>query len=257
MLQITHGLAHTLTALNGDATVRALLALVDESRLLLERSRPWNGIEQQAMDAYRCEWADRYVHHSAAIAGSRMSELDVELVLENGYIPQHTRRRDLYMVKGIADGWAYAQLWAREPAPLTVDLVKRLHEVTALDAPPAERGQIRAQAVDDMRLLVATVKAAAVHPIVKTIVVHLAFNTIAPFIVCNGRTSRQLHNFMLLAYGYAPVAVEHDANRDDHHAWRQWRDNGDAIPCLKMLCLDIHQEHQRMMDMITTLRTPM
>ena len=69
--------------------------------------------------------------------------LDTELVLEGEFVPSDGPARDIFAAKGVGDGMDYVRRWAQEHAPLNVDLVKRLHEVTALDVQPVMRGQFR------------------------------------------------------------------------------------------------------------------
>ena len=61
------------------------------------------------------------------------------------------------------------------------------------------------------------------HPILKAAGFHAMFENIHPFTDGNGRTGRQILNLMLMAAGYRPVAIKHDAGRSYGKVWKHGR----------------------------------
>lgn len=76
---------------------------------------------------------------------------------------------------------------------------------------------------EDMEALVDAVNGSKDHPILKAAGFHAMFENIHPFTDGNGRTGRQILNLMLMAAGYRPVAIKHDAGRSYGKVWKHGR----------------------------------
>lgn len=272
LLQRIKDLPATLDRLEQDQHIHQLLSTIDHAKTKLESTRPWDGVEESAIDDYRHDWLSRYVYNSNAIEGSTLTLLDTELVLEGEFVPSDGPARDIFAAKGVADGMDYAHRWAQEHTPLNVDLVKRLHEVTALDVQPVMRGQFRPygyiaritattvktadplEIYEDVEALIESFRSSMAHPILKAAGFHTFFENIHPFADGNGRTGRQLLNLMLLEAGYPPVAIKHDAGRNYGHSLEQWQIDDNAHPFLEILASSIQDEQNAMATIITNLR---
>ena len=220
-----------LDSLERDAEVSDLLRRSDAARERFRQMFPLDGVEQSAFEDYRKEWMARYVYNSNAIEGSTLTLEDTELVLEGEFLPTDSPARYIFAARGVADGMAYAERFAEEERTLSVEMIQKLHEVTALDMQPALRGRFRPygyqaritatrvktadplEIYEDMEALVDAVNGSKDHPILKAAGFHAMFENIHPFTDGNGRTGRQILNLMLMAAGYRPVAIKHDAGR--------------------------------------------
>ncbi len=198
--------------------------------------------------------------------------LDTELVLEGEFVPSDGPARDIFAAKGVGDGMDYVRRWAQEHAPLNVDLIKRLHEVTTLDAQPVMRGQFRPygyiaritattvktadplEIYEDVEALIESLRSSTAHTILKAAGFHTFFENIHPFADGNGRTGRQLLNLMLLEAGYPPVAIKHDAGRNYSRILEQWQIHDNAHPFLEILESSIQDEQNAMATIIINLR---
>ena len=132
-----------LDSLERDAEVSDLLRRSDAARERFRQMFPLDGVEQSALEDYRKEWMARYVYNSNAIEGSTLTLEDTELVLEGEFVPTDSPARYIFAARGVADGMAYAERFAEEERTLSVEMIQKLHEVTALDMQPALRGRFR------------------------------------------------------------------------------------------------------------------
>ena len=60
-------------------------------------------------------------------------------MLEGEFVPTDSPARYIFAARGVADGMAYAERFAEEKRTLSVEMIQKLHEVTALDMQPALR----------------------------------------------------------------------------------------------------------------------
>jgi len=256
-------LPDTFCRLKSDPTVSESLARADESKRRLAGLLPLDGVEQSAIDEYRRDWLARYVYNSNAIEGSTLSLKDTELVLEGGFLPARAPARYIFAARGVADGMAYVERFVDRKHPLDIDVIRRLHEITALDVQPALRGEfrpygyiarIRGAAVktadpleiwDDLEALLAAADGGDAHPILRAAGFHAMFENIHPFADSNGRTGRQILNMMLMQAGYEPIAIKHDAGRTYVGRLKQWQAYGDPVPLVRMIanCVVREQDH--------------
>jgi len=233
---------------------------------------PLDGVEQSALEDYRREWMARYVYNSNAIEGSTLTLEDTELVLEGEFVPTDSPARYIFAARGVADGMAYAERFAEEKRPLSVEVIQKLHEVTALDMQPVLRGRFRPYGYmaritatrvktadpleihEDMEALVDAVNGSEVHPILKAAGFHVMFENIHPFTDGNGRAGRQILNLMLMAAGYRPVAIKHDAGRSYGKSLEAWQVDGDPKPFISQLVQCVDQEERAVAEIVGGLR---
>lgn len=183
-----------------------------------------------------------------------------------------TVRNDIFAARGVADGMAYAERFAEEKRTLSVEMIQKLHEVTALDMQPALRGRFRPygyqarvtatrvktadplEIYEDMEALVDAVNGSKDHPILKAAGFHAMFENIHPFTDGNGRTGRQILNLMLMAAGYRPVAIKHDAGRSYGKSLEAWQVDGDPKPFISQLVQCVDQEERAVAEIVGRLR---
>ena len=214
----------------------------------------------------------RYTYNSNAIEGSTLTLEDTSLVLEGEFVPSDSPARYVFAARGVADGMAYVREYAKEGRKLNEELIRRLHEVTALDLQPFARGTFRPYGYlaritatrvktadpleirDDLQVLVDVLNGSGAHPLLKAAAFHAMFENIHPFMDGNGRTGRQLLNYMLLAAGYRPVAIKHDAGRVYARSLESWQVDGDPIPFCTAVLDCVEQEERAFIDLVEGLR---
>lgn len=99
-----------------------------------------------------------------------------------------------------------------------------LARITATRVKTADPLEIR----DDLQVLIDVLNGSGAHPLLKAAGFHAMLENIHPFMDGNGRTGRQLLNFMLLKHGYRPVAIKYDAKRDYARGLESWQVDGDS-----------------------------
>lgn len=262
----------TLSRFMSDPAVSESLARADESKRRLACLPPLDGVEQSAIDEYHRDWLARYVYNSNAIEGSTLSLKDTEQVLEGGFLPARAPARYIFAARGVADGMAYVKRFVDRKHPLDIDIIRRLHEITALDVQPALRGEfrpygyivhIRGAAVktadpleirDDLEALLAAADGGDAHPILRAAGFHAMFENIHPFADGNGRTGRQILNIMLMQAGYEPIVIKHDTGRIYVEQLEQWQAYDNPAPLTCMIANCVAREQDRIGEIVSDIR---
>lgn len=248
--------------------LRRIDALKGRARAL----EPLDGVEEMALSDYDRDWLVRYTYNSNAIEGSTLTLEDTSLVLEGEFVPSDSPARYVFAARGAADGMAYVREYAEEGRKLDEELVRRVHEVTALDLQPFARGTFRPYGYlarttatrvktadpleirDDLRSLIDGLDGCAAHPLLRAAGFHAMFENIHPFMDGNGRTGRQLLNFVLLRNGYRPAAIKYDAGRAYARGLEAWQVDGKPDSFCSIFLDCVEQEEQTLVDLIERLR---
>ncbi len=245
LLQRIRALPSELSGLENEQGTAERLRRIDELKDQAHALEPLDGVENMALADYDRDWLVRYTYNSNAIEGSTLTLEDTSLVLEGEFVPSDSPARYVFAARGVADGMAYVRKYASENRKLDLDLIQRIHEVTALDLQPFARGAFRPYGYlaritatrvktadpleirDDFESLIDVLCNSGVHPLLKAAAFHTMFENIHPFMDGNGRTGRQLLNFILLGHGYRPVAIKYDAGRAYARSLETWQVDGD------------------------------
>lgn len=261
-----------LNALEGGREISEHLRRVDALKDRARSLEPLDGVEDMALADYDRDWLVRYTYNSNAIEGSTLTLEDTSLVLEGEFVPSDSPARYVFAARGVADGMAYVREYAKEGRKLNEELIRRLHEVTALDLQPFARGTFRPYGYlaritatrvktadpleirDDLRSLIDGLDGCAAHPLLRAAGFHAMFENIHPFTDGNGRTGRQILNLMLMAAGYRPVAIKHDAGRSYGKSLEAWQVDGDPKPFISQLVQCVDQEERAVAEIVGRLR---
>lgn len=125
-----------------------------------------------------------------------------------------------------------------------------LARITATRVKTADPLEIR----DDLESLIDVLCNSGVHPLLKAAVFHTMFENIHPFMDGNGRTGRQLLNFILLGHGYRPVAIKYDAGRAYVRSLEAWQVDGDPTVFCSIFLDCMEQEERAFINLVEGLR---
>ena len=227
----------------------------------LRQLEPLSEDEVLGQQSYDEAFLVRFTYNSAAIEGSTLSLIDTALVIEGEFMPSDPadkRLSDIFAARGIADGVAFAHRARQEKRAVTEDLIKDIHERTALDCQPRVRGAYRTNAVylrgsqtvpaavDHVRPLMGDLifafEHAEGHPLLNAAAFHVLFENIHPFADGNGRCGRIILNYMLECAGYPPIALK-AANRATYlTSLEDWQVRDNPQPFVAMVCDQIVEE---------------
>ena len=180
----------------------------------------------------------RSTHYSTRIEGNRLTLAQAEQVVEGRKTTFHGRERDVKEVRNYWNALMRVEEWAAKKAPLTEEVIRRLHALVEKGArarPSMYRdGQnairdsasraiiyLPPQAGDVPRLMAGLVawfkqaeKAHVPAPILAGLA-HYQFVTIHPYYDGNGRTARLVATFILCRAGYG---LNGFFSLEEHHA---------------------------------------
>lgn len=248
--------------------------LIADAREATERLRglyPLSRDERTAIESYNGSFLSRFTYNSAAIEGSTLTLRDTALVLEGEFEPSDdARARDVFAAMGIRDGCLFAARAREAGRDLDEDLIRDIHERTALDCQPAARGAYRLSTVYISGSLTSTADPLSVrelmgdlvyahgnsteHPITWAAAFHAMFENIHPFADGNGRTGRIIMNHMLMESGYPPIAIKASTKSRYYQALEDWQVRGDFAPLVERTAECIVEEAEARCEAIEMTR---
>ena len=248
-----------------------LVAGAERQARLLNGLYPLSPDEQDAIDSYEQSFLTRFTYNSAAIEGSTLTLAETALALEGEFEPsENSRAGDVFAAMGIRDGCHFAERARERGRALDEELIKDVHERTALDCQPRARGVYRISPVyingsltvtadpysvrELMADLVFAANGTSMHPIVKAAAFHAMFENIHPFKDGNGRTGRIIMNHMLEEAGFPPIAIKASSRAGYYTALEDWQVREKFEPLIENVAVCIVEECLARREAIETTR---
>jgi len=176
-----------------------------------------------SVESYRQAFDIEYTHNSTAIEGNTLSLIEAKVVLEDGISIGGKSLREIYEVVNHNKAFQYVRQCIRAQRLLDEKTVKDIHELLmdnimpggiyrnvdvyisgAKHTPPIPNEMYR-QVKNFYADL--TWKGFEYNPIELAAWTHAEFVKIHPFTDGNGRTSRLIMNYQLMANGFLPVSI--------------------------------------------------
>ena len=203
------------------------------------------------LQSYDQAFEVEYTHNSNAIEGNTLTLMETKLVLEDAITPGGKSLREVYEAVNHQKAYRYVKDCIAQKLPLSEKIVKDIHAILmenilvggvyrnvdvyisgAQHTPPSPNEMYRQ--VKDFYADLGW-KGGVLDPIALAAWTHAEFVRIHPFPDGNGRTSRLLMNYQLLAQGFAPVSIAKEDRLDYYNALEAYAVDGDLAPFTEMV----------------------
>lgn len=183
----------------------------------------WDRLPKVALESFDRSFDVEYAHNSTAIEGNTLTLIQTKALLEDGVSVGGKQLREIYEVVNHQKAFAYVRRCIADDKPLDEGIVKDIHaqlmenilvggiyrqvEVRISGAghrppPPSEMyRQVKAFFAD------LPYKKDELNSIELAAWMHAEFVRIHPFEDGNGRTSRMIMNYQLMAHGFLPISI--------------------------------------------------
>jgi Fic family protein len=199
---------------------------VEYNRLVQKKEKlahMWDRLPKVALESFDRSFDVEYAHNSTAIEGNTLTLIQTKALLEDGVSVGGKQLREIYEVVNHQKAFAYVRRCIADDKPLDENIVKDIHallmenillggiyrqvEVRISGAghrppPPSEMyRQVKAFFAD------LPYKKDELNSIELAAWMHAEFVRIHPFEDGNGRTSRMIMNYQLMAHGFLPISI--------------------------------------------------
>lgn len=255
-----------------DGTLEDLLLAVDTKVDSLNNEYSAHTEEEKDAQAeYQRNFLVQFAHNSSSIEGSTLTPLQTALVVEGEFIPSDDKElHDMFAVKGCYEGYDFMLQALEENRTFDENLIKDIHERTALDCQPRTRGVYRvvpayitgsktvpAPALkirEYMADLMFAFNNSSQHPLIRASAFHVVFEAIHPFRDGNGRCGRTVLNYLLLKQGYPAIAIKADNRMEYLKGLEAWQVENNPVPFIKRAIDSVSKEADLMIDTIQQTR---
>lgn len=208
-------------------------------------------IDNITLSSYEKDFELTFTHNSTAIEGNTLTLMETKVVLEDGISVGGKELREIYEVVNHKKAYRYVKRCIAEGKPLSETIVKDIHAILteniiiggiyrnqevrisgAGHTPPAGNEMYR-QIKDFYSDL--DWKKKALNPIEYAAWTHAEFVRIHPFIDGNGRTSRLIMNYQLMAAKFLPVSIAKETRLDYYNALEEYAVNDNLVPFTELI----------------------
>lgn len=238
------------------------LAEVDESVKEIDSQRP---LSPHIIEKLQSEILYDRVHASAVIEGNKLSRRETIVVLSSGIVEAGSRK-DQQEVINLADACMYLQECLDNKVPLSVRLVKEVHQkiLTDIDSDSAGRfrnvdvaiagAKISPPSYLDVPHLIESIvqleNSVEVHPIQLSAWIHWAFARVHPFVDGNGRVARLVQDYVLLKNNYVPASVQPEDRERNYYEALESADLGSGEDFLEIVAKNVLRTSERYLSII-------
>lgn len=211
----------------------------------------WDRLPKVALESFDRSFDVEYAHNSTAIEGNTLTLIQTKALLEDGVSVGGKQLREIYEVVNHQKAFAYVRRCIADDKPLDEGIVKDIHaqlmenilvggiyrqvEVRISGAghrppPPSEMyRQVKAFFAD------LPYKKDELNSIELAAWTHAEFVRIHPFEDGNGRTSRMIMNYQLMAHGFLPVSIAKENRLEYFDALETFAVEGNLEPFADMI----------------------
>lgn len=222
---------------------------------LLEQKRDFvndniQKLPKAALDNYAAAFEIEYTHNSTAIEGNTLSLMETKLLIEDKLSVGGKNLREIYEVVNHNKAFAYVSKRIKDGSPLDENTIKDIHALLmenimvggiyrnvdvyisgALHTPPTPNEMYRQIKNFYIDLQIKN----DLEPLELAAWTHAEFVRIHPFVDGNGRTSRLIMNYQLIAGGYLPISVPKEDRLKYFECLEKYAVQGDLEPFMDFI----------------------
>lgn len=215
-------------------------------------------IPEVTLQSYEQAFEIEYTHNSTAIEGNTLTLIETKLVLEDGIAIGGKNLREIYESVNHQKAYRYAKDCIAKGLPLDEKIIKDIHAllmqnimvggvyrsvdvyISGSQHTPPSPNEMYRQVKDFYADL--TWKGKQLNLIELAAWTHAEFVKIHPFPDGNGRTSRLIMNYQLMANGFPPVSIAKENRLDYFNTLEAYAMEGNLAPFADMVAeLTVHQ----------------
>ena len=204
-----------------------------------------NTLPKESLESFDRSFDIEYAHNSTAIEGNTLTLIQTKAILEDGLSVGGKTIREIYEVANHAKAFTYVKKRIAEGHPLDEAVMKDIHallmeniliggiyrnvevRISGAGFRPPSPNEMYRQIQDFFADLPYRTDSNAVELAAWT---HAEFVKIHPFVDGNGRTSRMLMNYQLMAQGFLPVSIAKENRLEYFDALEAYAVSGNLIP---------------------------
>lgn len=225
-------------------------------------------IPEVTLQSYEQAFEIEYTHNSTAIEGNTLTLMETKVLLEDGISIGGKHLREIYEAVNHQKAYHYVKECIAKGQALDEKIVKDIHALLmeniftggiyrnvdvyisgAQHTPPSPNEMYR-QVKNFYSDL--TWKMRELNDIEYAAWTHAEFVKIHPFPDGNGRTSRLIMNYQLLAAGFPPISIAKENRLAYFNALEAYAVEGDLTPFAEMIAELVEQQLDRYLGMIAS-----
>ena len=223
-------------------------------------------IPEITLQSYEQAFEIEYTHNSTAIEGNTLTLMETKLVLEDGISVGGKNLREIYESVNHQKAYRYVKECIANGQPLDEKIIKDIHAllmqnilvggvyrsvgvyISGAQHTPPSPNEMYKQVKNFYADL--TWKGRDLNPIELATWTHAEFVKIHPFPDGNGRTSRLIMNYQLMADGFPPISIAKENRLDYFNALEAYAVEGNLSPFADMVAELLDQQLDRYLGMI-------
>lgn len=221
-------------------------------------------LPEVSLNSYRQAFDIEYTHNSTAIEGNTLTLIETKFVLEEGFSVGGKHLREIYEVINHNKAFQYIKKCILDGLLLNESIIKDIHSILMENimiggiyrnvdvyisgsehTPPSPidmYSQIKGFYLDiSDKTFENTIELAAWT--------HAEFVRIHPFVDGNGRTSRLIMNYQLMANGFLPISIKKESRLEYFNALESYAVQRDLTPFEQMIAQLEEEQLDRYLNM--------
>ena len=225
-------------------------------------------LPKEALQSFDKSFEVEYTHNSTAIEGNTLTLIQTKAVLEDGISVGGKTLREIYEVVNHSKAFQFVKQCVAEGKPLDENIVKDIHallmenilpggiyrnvevRISGAQHKPPVPSEMYRQVKEFYTTLPYRDGTNAIELAAWT---HAEFVKIHPFVDGNGRTSRMIMNYQLMAAGFLPVSIAKENRLPYFEALEAYAVGGDLNPFAEMIA---SLEEQRLEEYLGIMQEP-